>query len=96
MKEILVIMAAIVFGSINATAQSPCLKNPCLNGGQCVVTEGNDFKCLCDGYYSGYNCEYCKCIIRTSQCSSLGDGICKVKPLSNEDGKRVNFLFVLQ
>ena len=85
MEKIFYIIATLLI-AVNVSAQSPCLKNPCLNGGHCVMTDTDDYKCICSNYYSGYNCEYCKCFISTSQCSSIGDGICKVKLVSKENG----------
>ena len=37
----------------------PCRINPCLNGGTCA-SEGQTFKCLCRGFFSGEKCEVWK------------------------------------
>ncbi|GFR29049.1 hypothetical protein TNCT_23431, partial [Trichonephila clavata] len=38
----------------------PCSQNPCLNGGQCIVS-GDSFLCKCPTPYSGITCEKVEC-----------------------------------
>ena len=33
-----------------------CVTNPCMNGGVCIE-DLNNYKCICDVGYTGYNCE---------------------------------------
>jgi len=43
------------------TKVNPCFNNPCLNGATCS-TSGSTYACLCPQFYSGTNCQTCKCI----------------------------------
>ena len=35
---------------------TPCWSNPCQNFGTCVVV-GDHYKCICDQFHSGANCQ---------------------------------------
>ena len=37
--------------------QTPCVKNPCLNGGQCIAMNNFYRLCLCAEGFSGVDCE---------------------------------------
>ena len=36
---------------------NPCLTNPCLNGGVCVVESLTEYSCVCPECYSGETCD---------------------------------------
>jgi len=37
--------------------ESPCVSQPCLNGGQCVQTDLSSYQCQCPAGFDGKNCE---------------------------------------
>lgn len=47
-------------------AINACTDNgdPCMNGGQCVLTDDSctQYRCECPGCYTGPTCEQCKCV----------------------------------
>ncbi|XP_033227185.1 protein crumbs isoform X3 [Belonocnema kinseyi] len=52
---------------------SPCLKNPCNNGGACAEDKRGDYSCNCLPGYTGTHCE-----------SKLGERLCKDNPCRND------------
>lgn len=38
-------------------AETPCLSNPCLNGGTCTEGGNNTYTCECPEGFEGTNCE---------------------------------------
>ena len=41
----------------------PCKSEPCLNNGVCVVTDDNNYVCVCQAGYTGDNCESSRKIV---------------------------------
>ena len=35
----------------------PCVSQPCVNSGSCVLLSPNNFTCLCNNDYTGLSCE---------------------------------------
>lgn len=42
---------------------NPCYNNPCQNGATCQNTgsSAGNYVCICPQFYSGTNCQTCKC-----------------------------------
>ncbi len=73
------------------TTTTVCDKlNPCLNSGKCVDI-GDDYKCICKGIYSGFNCEYCRCYIDSNECSVNGNGLCRTSQVPKQNSKHIIF-----
>ena len=59
--EILVSDLNLIFlVDFSSSYGSPCLPNPCLNGGNCVVDNDDTWQCNCAPGFSGDTCEHSK------------------------------------
>jgi hypothetical protein len=47
--------------------ENPCASQPCLNGGQCQVTDRSSYQCQCAAGFDGNNCELDARICQTQQ-----------------------------
>ncbi len=55
---------ASTFGNLCYFKNDKCRKNPCLNGGSCIVTydwtDTNNYTCLCTDLFAGDHCQFSK------------------------------------
>lgn len=66
----------------------------CLNGGTVVLLQNDDYRCACKDLYSGSNCEYCECDIKTGVCTSLANGLCRVNKVIKPGMSLMNLILV--
>ncbi|CAF3086326.1 unnamed protein product [Rotaria sp. Silwood2] len=68
--------------STTITTVSPCLQNPCFNGGACIVLPSpNSYFCQCPEYTYGSHCENLnRCFIQPTPCQN--NGLCIPGPNS--------------
>jgi len=58
--------------------ESPCISQPCLNGGQCVQTDVSSYQCQCPSGFDGKNCELDARVCQTQQpCGQAPDTRCQ-------------------
>ncbi|XP_047361548.1 sushi, von Willebrand factor type A, EGF and pentraxin domain-containing protein 1-like isoform X4 [Vespa velutina] len=62
--------------NLDITKNDICYTKPCLNDGQCLEKEDEDFSCECRDYYVGTQCEIFQNPCRSSPC--LNEGLCIV------------------
>jgi len=73
--------------------ESPCVSQPCLNGGQCVQTDISSYQCQCPAGFDGKNCELDARVCQTQQpCGSLQDSRCQ----SFRIGAALQYVCILQ
>ncbi|XP_015174373.1 PREDICTED: sushi, von Willebrand factor type A, EGF and pentraxin domain-containing protein 1-like isoform X2 [Polistes dominula] len=70
---------------LNAIRNDICYTKPCLNDGQCLENEDEDFSCECRDYYIGTQCEIFQNPCKSSPC--LNEGLC----IANETNKEMPY-----
>jgi len=73
--------------------ESPCASQPCLNGGQCVVTDVTSYQCQCPAGFDGKTCELDARVCQTQQpCGQSPDSRCQSFRL----GAALQYVCILQ
>jgi hypothetical protein len=73
--------------------ENPCSLQPCLNGGQCVVTDVSSYQCQCAPGFDGETCELDARICQTQQpCGQSPDSKCQSFRL----GAALQYICILQ
>jgi hypothetical protein len=73
--------------------ESPCVSQPCLNGGQCVQTDISSYQCQCPAGFDGKNCELDGRVCQTQQpCGSGPETKCQ----SFRIGAALQYVCILQ
>lgn len=79
------VLIVLVLSLTGLNALKSCSQNKCLNGGACLETVDQGFKCQCPLLYGGKICEKCLCFVSNSTCSQYGDFLCDKKTSSKQN-----------
>jgi hypothetical protein len=73
--------------------ENPCAAEPCLNGGQCTVTDVSSYQCQCAPGFDGKTCELDARACQTQQpCGQSPDARCQ----SFRSGAALQYVCILQ